>query len=80
MGRGTWKDFELILLFRGRGGHGSQFPGLEESQRKDMKHVKRLGLVAVKDMPRNNPCRMGQILKAITPKKWPLKIIPSIKH
>ena len=39
MSRGTWKNFEIILLFRGVGG-GSQFPGLEVPQRKDIKHVK----------------------------------------
>ena len=39
MGRGTWKNFELNLLFRGEGGYGSQFPGLGVPQRKDMKHV-----------------------------------------
>ena len=35
MGRGTWKNFEIILFFRGG---GSQFPGLGVPQRKDMKH------------------------------------------
>jgi len=39
MNRGTWKNFEFILLFRGGGGGGSQFPGLGVSQRKDMEHV-----------------------------------------
>ena len=40
MGRGTWKNFDLILL-SGWGGGGSQFPGLGVPQRKDMKHVNR---------------------------------------
>ena len=38
MGRGTWKNFELNLLFGGGEG-GSQFPDLGVPQRKDMKHV-----------------------------------------
>ena len=38
MGRGTWKNFELILWSR-EGGGGSQFLGLGVPQRKDMKHV-----------------------------------------
>ena len=39
MGSGTWKNFELILLFRGGEGGGSQFPDLGVPQGKDMKHV-----------------------------------------
>jgi len=39
MGRGTWKNSELILLSWGGGG-GSQFPGLGVPQRKNMKYDK----------------------------------------
>ena len=41
MGRGTWRNSELILLYRKEGGGGGlQFPGLVVPQRNDMKHVK----------------------------------------
>ena len=40
IGRGTWKNFKLILWSReGLGGGDSQFSSLGVPQRKDMKHV-----------------------------------------
>ena len=40
MGRGTWRNSELVAFGPGGEGSGLQFPGLGVSQGKDMKHVK----------------------------------------